>query len=232
MPTLESLVELVLCDALADVEPPPPTGLAADADGHEARLHELMGTAHTAIADQDLDAAERALVATLDLDETFRPAHALFALILEKLGELTDARLAYQWALRLADGVDELSGLARVSARLGDRSEARAALARAVLQVTDTASAVRIGLSGLVVGDHVLARAVLSELVEESVAPEPCLGLALSYACEGARDLAERHLREAETRAEFCHNSRVLARCRMAASVFAMSSEPTSPSAG
>jgi hypothetical protein len=53
-------------------------GLPLHSDHAQATTPDsLMGAAQRAIADEEVAAAERALADALDIDEAFRPAHAL-----------------------------------------------------------------------------------------------------------------------------------------------------------
>jgi tetratricopeptide (TPR) repeat protein len=106
----------------------------------------------------ELDRAERCYIDALEANEQCETAHRSYGLLLEELGELEDARVAYLWATRARGTPAGWLGVARIESALDRPQPAGASLGHALrvarplselLEVAITATAFRTAEAGI-----------------------------------------------------------------------------------
>ena len=106
----------------------------------------------------ELDRAERCYIDALEADQHNEKAHCSYALLLEELGELEDARVAYLWATRARETPAGWLGVARIESALDRPQAAGTSLGHALrvarslselLEVAITATAFGIAEAGI-----------------------------------------------------------------------------------
>ena len=131
-----------------------PSAIAIDAsDGERSsssaelvalgRLHHRAG---------ELALAERCYFDALEANEHYELAHLSYALLLEELGELEDARDAYLWATRARETSAGWLGVARIESALERADAIGAPLGRALNVARSISELLEVGITATALG--------------------------------------------------------------------------------
>jgi tetratricopeptide (TPR) repeat protein len=149
----------------------------------------------------ELDRAERCYIDALEADECNEPAHRSYALLLEELGELEDARVAYLWATRARETPAGWLGVARIESALHRPQPAGASLGHALRVAGPLSELLEVAITATALGTAEAGITAFAMAAQRS--PEdpghPYAAARLAQSC-GARTAMHLHAAEALAR--------------------------------